>query len=80
LEISSRGGAWERDGDFLALAAELGGVLQRFFGRHLHGYLPGVALGHRAPCMCGMRGRRGYGASGAQALFLCTVWSYVVGF
>ena len=80
LEISSRGGAWERDDDFLALAAELGGVLQRLFGRHLHGYLPGVALGHRAPCMCGMRGRRGYGASGAQALFLCTVWSYVVGF
>ena len=79
LEIPSRGGARERDGDAPALAAELGGVVQRFSGRHLHGYLPGVALGHRALCVCGVRGRRGYGASGAQTLFLCAARPDVVG-
>ena len=80
LEISSRGGAREGDGDALALAAELGGVVQRFSGCYLHGYLPGVALGYRALCVRRVRGRRGYGASGAQPLFLCTARSDVVGF
>ena len=65
--------------DAPAFAAELGGVEQRLSGRHLHGYLPGVAFGHCAPCVRGVRGRRGYGASGAQTLFLCAARPDVVG-
>ena len=80
LEIPSRGGAREGDGDAPALATELGGVVQRLFGRYLHGHLPGVAPGHRAPRVRRVRGSRGYGTSGAQPLFLRTVRSDVVGF
>ena len=49
LEISSRGGAWERDGDFLALVAELGGVGIAALFRPPPAWLP-ARCGAGPPC------------------------------
>ena len=65
LEIPGRGGIREGYGDALALPAELAGIVQRPASRHLHGDLPGVALGYSLSALCAVRGRRGYGAARA---------------
>ena len=45
--------------------AQLARVVQRSASRHLHGDLPGVALGYCPLAVHGVRGGRGYGAARA---------------